>query len=83
MVVRIGLGILPVLMDFMEDVKHDYPNLYKRGIKKSGNDFIDEVSRMTDSVYSKVASENDEDVIDFYTEVVNMVNVFNEWLADL
>jgi hypothetical protein len=70
-------------MDFMEDVKHDYPNLYKRGIKKSGNDFIDEVSRMTDSVYSKVASENDEDVIDFYTEVVNMGNVFNEWLADL
>jgi len=77
------VGILPVLMDFMEDVKHDYPNLYKRGIKKSGNDFIDEVSRMTDSVYSKVASENDEDVIDFYTEVVNMGNVFNEWLADL
>lgn len=77
------VGILPVLIDFMEDVKHDYPNLYKRGIKKSGNDFIDEVSRMTDSVYSKVASENDEDVIDFYTEVVNMGNVFNEWLADL
>lgn len=77
------VGILPVLMDFMEDVKHDYPNLYKRGIKKSGNDFIDEVSRMTDSVYSKVASENDEDVIDFYTEVVNIGNVFNEWLADL
>ena len=37
------IGVLPVMMDFMEDIRDDYPHVYDKRIKKSGNDFIEAV----------------------------------------
>ena len=37
------IGVLPILMDFMEDIKYEHPDLYRRKIKKSGNEFIQEI----------------------------------------
>ena len=77
------VGILPILMDFMEDVKDDFPMVYKRQVKKSGNDFINEVYKMGDTLYNKMDSENDEDLREFYNNVIEMGTVFRNWIAEL
>ena len=77
------VGILPVMMDFMEDIKDTYPQLYKRLIKKSGNEFIAEVEKLGNTIYSKIEQENDKEVEDFYQEVVYMGNTFRSWLTEL
>jgi hypothetical protein len=70
-------------MDFMEDVKDDFPMVYKRQVKKSGNDFINEVYKMGDTLYNKMDSENDEDLREFYNNVIEMGTVFRNWIAEL
>jgi len=77
------VGILPIMMDFMEDVKDDFPRLYKKQIKKSGNDFVDEVYKLGNQIYERMDHENDKEVSDFYNEVINMGTVFRNWIADL
>ena len=77
------VGILPVMMDFMEDIRDTYPQLYKRLIKKSGNEFIAEVEKLGNTIYSKIEQENDKEVEDFYQEVVHMGNTFRSWLTEL
>jgi hypothetical protein len=77
------VGILPVMMDFMEDIRDTYPQLYKRLIKKSGNEFIAEVEKLGNTIYSKIEQENDKEVEDFYQEVVYMGNTFRSWLTEL
>jgi archaellum component FlaC len=71
------------MMDFMEDVKDDFPRLYKKQIKKSGNDFVDEVYKLGNQIYERMDHENDKEVSDFYNEVINMGTVFRNWIADL
>ena len=51
------VGILPIMMDFMEDVKDDFPKLYKHQIKKSGNDFVDEVYKIGNQIYERMDQE--------------------------
>jgi len=77
------VAILPVMMDFMEDVRDEYPHLYNRQVKKSGNDFITEVDKMGYSLNKRVINESDEDLMEFYTQVVNMGTIFRQWLSDL
>jgi len=77
------VGILPVMMDFMEDLQTQYPAVYSREIKKAGNDFIRAVENKTDILYKKMKGEQDEKVEEFYYEIINMGNMFREWLKDL
>jgi hypothetical protein len=67
----------------MEDVRDEYPHLYNRQVKKSGNDFISEVDKMGYSLNKRVVNESDEDLMEFYTQVVNMGTIFSQWLLDL
>ena len=75
--------ILPVMMDFMEDIRDEYPHVYDKRIKKSGNDFIDAVEKSISHLYKKMDHEQEKDVHEFYYELVNMGNYFRQWLEDL
>jgi len=77
------IGILPVMMDFMEDIREDYPRIYSKGVKKSGNDFIEAVEKSINHLYKKMDHEQEKDVHEFYYELVNMGNYFRQWLEDL
>ena len=67
----------------MEDVRDEYPHLYNRQVKKSGNDFIAEVDKMGDVLNKRINNESDEELMEFYTQVVSMGTIFREWLAGL
>lgn len=77
------VGILPVLMDFMEDIKDVYPRVYSKKIKKSGNDFISEVLKHSDQLYKKMEMEDDEELRQFYFQIDNFGIVFRNWLKEL
>ena len=77
------VSILPVLMDFMEDVKEVYPNVYNKKIKKSGNDFITEVLKQSDQLYKRIELEDDEELKQFYFQVDNFGIAFRNWLKEL
>ena len=77
------VGILPVMMDFMEDLQTLYPAVYSREIKKAGNDFIRAVEKNSDLIYTKMKGENNKELEEFYHDVINMGNYFREWLKDL
>jgi hypothetical protein len=67
----------------MEDIKDVYPNVYRKSIKKAGNDFITEVEKMGDNLYKQIDGEPDKDLKDFYYEVSHFGNTFRNWLKDL
>jgi hypothetical protein len=73
------LGVLPVLMDYMEDIREDYPRIYSKGVKKAGNDFIDEVEKLSKTVFGGV--KDIDGSIEFFDEVQNISTAFNQWLA--
>jgi len=73
------IGILPVMMDFMEDIREDYPRIYSKGVKKAGNDFIDEVEKLSKTVFGGV--KDIDGSIEFFDEVQNISTAFNQWLA--
>jgi archaellum component FlaC len=77
------IGVLPVMMDFMEDIRDQYPNVYDKRIKKSGNDFIEAVEKSINHLYKKMDHEYEKDVHEFYYELVNMGNHFRQWLESL
>jgi hypothetical protein len=66
------MGMLPVLMDYMEDIKYDYPHIYTRRIKKSGNEFIGEVEKWTDKVYDKIKDNPEATQHEFAQHIVNV-----------
>lgn len=70
-------------MDFMEDIKDVYPNVYKKQIKKSGNEFVNEVLKQSDQLYKKIDMEDDEELKQFYFQVDNFGIAFRNWLKDL
>lgn len=76
------VSILPVLMDFMEDIKEVYPKLYNKSIKKAGNDFINEVLKQSDQLYKKIDIEEDEELNAFLYQLENMGLAFRNWLKD-
>jgi hypothetical protein len=77
------VGILPVMMDFMEDIKDEYPSVYKRSVKKAGNDFVTEVTKLSDGLYKKMDMEDDQELREFYDQVNTLGVVFYQWLKDL
>jgi len=77
------LGILPILMDFMEDLKYEHPSLYKRRIKKAGNEFIAEVEKMGDSVYKKINDNPEVDNTEFSQQVIVMGEAFKEFISEI
>ena len=76
------VSILPVLMDFMEDIKDVYPNVYVRQIKKAGNDFVKEVLKNSDQLYKKMDIENDKELKAFLYQLENMGLAFRNWLKE-
>lgn len=77
------VAILPVMMDFMEDIKDEYPSVYKRSVKKAGNDFANEVLKMSDGLYKKMDMEDDQELREFYDQVNTLGVVFYQWLKEL
>jgi len=77
------VAILPVMMDFMEDVRDTYPKVYNKSVKKAGNDFANEVLKMSDGLYKKMEMENDEELKEFYNQVNTLGVAFYQWLKDL
>ena len=77
------VAILPVMMDFMEDVRDTYPNVYNKSVKKAGNEFVSEVTKMSDSLYKKMEMENDQELREFYDQVSNLGVAFYNWLKEL
>lgn len=75
------ISLLPVMMDFMEDIQEAYPKVYNKGVKKAGNDFIKEVERMADQLYRKMDGENDQELREFYNDIQNMALAFRQWLS--
>jgi hypothetical protein len=57
--------------------------VYSREVKKAGNDFIKAVEKNSDMIYKKMKDEEDKGVEEFYHEIINMGNIFREWLKDL
>jgi hypothetical protein len=72
------LGVLPVLMDFIEDIKEQYPKVYSKRVKKTGNDFLEEANRHLSVLFSRVRDM--EGSIEFYDEVQNISTAFMQWL---
>jgi hypothetical protein len=77
------VGILPIMMDYMEDIKNVYPNVYNKRIKKAGNEFIAEVNLHSDRLFRKVAGEDDKEVMAFYHQISDFGTAFNQWLTKL
>lgn len=77
------VAILPVMMDFMEDVRDTYPNVYNKSVKKAGNDFVTEVTKLSDGLYKKMEMENDEELREFYDQVNTLGIAFYQWLKEL
>ena len=77
------LGVLPILMDFMEDIKYDHPDLYRQKIKRSGNEFIQEVEKLSNYVYKLI--DNNPKVIThtFSDEVITMGEIFKEFINQI
>ena len=69
-------------MDFMEDIKDVYPNVYVRQIKKAGNDFVKEVLKNSDQLYKKMDIENDKELKAFLYQLENMGLAFRNWLKE-
>jgi len=77
------LGVLPILMDFMEDIKYDHPDLYRRKIKKSGNEFIQEIEKLTTDVYKLIDNNPKVDTNSFSKEVIHMGEAFKEFINEI
>ena len=77
------LGVLPILMDFMEDIKYDHPDLYRRQIKRSGNEFITEVEKLTTEIYKLIDKNPKVITHTFFQEVVNMGEIFKEFINQI
>jgi hypothetical protein len=70
-------------MDFMEDVKYEHPSLYKRQIKKAGNEFITEVEKLGDKVYKTISDNPEVNNNDFAQQVVDMGEAFKEFIETI
>ena len=77
------IGVLPILMDFMEDIKYEHPDLYRRKIKKSGNEFIEEVEKLTTDVYKLIDNNPKVDTTSFSEEVIHMCEAFKEFINEI
>jgi hypothetical protein len=73
------LGVLPVLMDYIEDIKEEYPNVYNKKVKKTGNDFTEELDKHLRLLFERVKGE--DGVIEFYDEIQSISTAFMQWLA--
>lgn len=72
------LGVLPVLMDYMEDIKEQYPKVYSKGIKKAGNDFIEQTDRHLTKLFGMVKHLDGH--MTFYDQVQNVSTAFMQWV---
>jgi hypothetical protein len=77
------VSILPVMMDYMEDIKEIYPKVYSKRVKMFGNDFIKEVERNSDNLYRQIAGEDDKELMAFYQQINDLGVAFNDWLRNL
>jgi hypothetical protein len=77
------LSVLPILMDYMEDIKYAQPGLYSKQVKRSGNQFIIEVEKLTDKVYKSVQSHPETDEKEFAQTVIDMGGLFEEFIQKI
>jgi len=57
--------MLPLLRDYAEDLKDEFPNIWKQSLKKATNDFINEV----DKLGNFVTQEDQEEVRQQYQDI--------------
>ena len=77
------LAVLPVLMDFMEDLKYNHPSLYRKQIKRSGNQFIEEVNKLTSTVYKAVENNPETKHVEFAQTIIDMGEAFKQFIEQI
>ena len=77
------LAVLPILMDYMEDIKYAQTGLYSKQVKRSGNMFIREVEKLTDTVYRSVRAHPETDEKEFAQTVIDMGGLFEEFIQHI
>ena len=77
------IGVLPILMDFMEDIKYDHPDLYRQKIKRSGNEFIREIEKLSDDMYKLIDNNPKVITASFSQEVIDMGEIFKEFINQI
>jgi hypothetical protein len=72
------LGVLPVLIDYMEDIREQSPRVYNKMVKRSGNDFIEHTTRHLNNLFSIV--KDVDGALGFYDQVQNVSSAFMQWV---
>lgn len=71
------LGVLPVIMDYMEDIKEEFPRIYSKKVKKTGNDFNHELDKHMRMLFDGVKGMDGD--VDFYDHVQDISTSFMQW----
>ena len=71
------LGVLPVIMDYMEDIKEELPRIYSKKVKKTGNDFNEELDKHMRMLFDGVKGMDGH--IDFYDQIQDISTSFMQW----
>lgn len=74
------LAVLPVLMDYMEDIKYKHPKLYRQQIKRAGNEFIKEVDKLGFNVYKLVEENPETEQDEFAQQIIDMGEAFKKFV---
>ena len=61
--------ILPLLIDIAEELKDDFPNLFKQGLKKAINDFMREAEKVGHMVTTDLNKEEKEEIRQQYQDL--------------
>ena len=77
------LAVLPVLMDFMEDLKYNHPKLYRQQVKRAGNQFIQEVEKLTGNAYKSVETHPETDHEQFAQTIIDMGEIFKQFIEHI
>jgi translation initiation factor 2B subunit (eIF-2B alpha/beta/delta family) len=77
------LAVLPVLMDFMEDLKYNHPRLYRKQVKRAGNQFIEEVEKLTSTAYKSVEMHPETDHEQFAQTIIDMGEAFKQFIEKI
>lgn len=63
------ISLVPLIRDYMEDLKDDFPNLCRQSFKKAINDFINEADKLGERVTNQKSYEDMEEVRKQYQEI--------------
>jgi Txe/YoeB family toxin of Txe-Axe toxin-antitoxin module len=61
--------IFPMVRDFLEDVKDEYPLIFRQNLKKTSNDLIDEIDKIGYKITDLYESMDIDEVRQQYQDV--------------